>query len=323
MIPKPWSRAVTDLLQRPQTDDLREPKKEAATSGEPQTSEFTTVPTKGPIYNMQDQFDVPVHLPRYSPEDLLGLTYLHELPDGQTVRAKIVKKIHDNDAENHERIKMLVAYDDDKIEELMSYNELSDIVSEQHDRESTGEQEIFSFREISDHVGPIKRSDPDYKGSTYNVLVEWEDGTKTWEPVSLMIASDPATLAAYAKEHDLLDTPGWKNLNRIARRAHVLQRMINASKRAQRFNAITYKFGVRIPRNVKEAIRLDVENGNTYWQDAMKKELGQLDEYNCFHSLGKDARSLASLLRKKCTYQIPYVRICSTPYLCRIFQHTS
>ena len=279
-----------NLLQRPQTDDLREPKKEAATSGEPQTSEFTTVPTKGPIYNMQDQFDVPVHLPRYSPEDLLGLTYLHELPDGQTVRAKIVKKIHDNDAENHERIKMLVAYDDDKIEELMSYNELSDIVSEQHDRESTGEQEIFSFREISDHVGPIKRSDPEYKGSSYNVLVEWEDGTKTWEPVSLMIASDPATLAAYAKEHDLLDTPGWKNLNRIARRAHVLQRMINASKRAQRFNAITYKFGVRIPRNVKEAIRLDVENGNTYWQDAMKKELGQLDEYNCFHSLGKDAR---------------------------------
>ena len=35
------------------------------------------------------------------------------------MRAKIVKKIHDMDAANHQMIKMLVAYDDDKIEELI------------------------------------------------------------------------------------------------------------------------------------------------------------------------------------------------------------
>jgi hypothetical protein len=35
--------------------------------------------------------------------------------------------------------------------------------------------------------------------------------------------------------------------------------MVNVSKRVQRFNKITYKYGVRIPRNVKEAIRLDVK----------------------------------------------------------------
>ena len=47
------------------------------------------------------------------------------------------------------------------------------------------------------------------------------------------------------------------------------------------------KFGVQIPRNVKEAIALDERNGNTLWQDAMKLELGQLDEYQAFEAIGK------------------------------------
>ena len=55
-----------------------------------------------PIYNMQDRFDVPVNLPQFSPEELLGLTFLHDVGDGECVHAKIVKKILDRDAKNHE-----------------------------------------------------------------------------------------------------------------------------------------------------------------------------------------------------------------------------
>ena len=149
---------------------------------------------------------------------------------------------------------------------------------------------MYTFRDILDHQGPIRPTDPNYKGLSYNVQVLWEDGTKTWEPLAVMIACDPATLAAYVKEHDLLETEGWKKLKKIARRVKVLQRMINASKRAQRYNKVQYKFGVRVPRSVKEAKMLDAENGNTYWQDAMDRELAQLDEYKCFHSIGKNAR---------------------------------
>ena len=32
------------------------------------------------------------------------------------------------------------------------------------------------------------------------------------------------------------------------------------------------KFGIEIPQNVIEAQELDAKNGNTYWQDAIKKE---------------------------------------------------
>ena len=95
---------------------------------------------------MQDRFDVPVNLPRFSPEELLGLTFLYDAGDGERARAKIVKKTHDKDAENHEHIKMLILYDDDRVEELISYNELCNLVAKQHNKEeASGEDEMFTF----------------------------------------------------------------------------------------------------------------------------------------------------------------------------------
>ena len=35
----------------------------------------------------------------------------------------------------------------------------------------------------------------------------------------------------------------------------------------------THKYGVRVPRNVKEALEIDAENGNTLWADAIKLEM--------------------------------------------------
>ena len=35
---------------------------------------------------------------------------------------------------------------------------------------------------------------------------------------------------------------------------------------------MTHKFGIEIPNNVNHALKLDQENGNTFWQDAIDKE---------------------------------------------------
>jgi len=297
-----------NLRERPRTDDIRAPTANPTASRPaptvetvpedeeseefPQTNVTSGEPSNpvGPIKNLQDHYDVPVRLPKFSPEELLGLTFLHELDDGQRVRATIVKKILDRDAENHERIKMLISYDDDKIEELILYNELSDIVAEQHEREENGEQEVFTFSKILAHAGPFKPGDPEYNGSAYNVKTLWTDTSITWEPLAVMISYDPVTLAVYAKENGLLDTPGWKKLKKYARRAKKLLRMVNGNKKAQRYNAITYKFGVRVPRNVKEAYELDRKNGNDYWQKSMEAEMAQLMEYETFKDLGKNGR---------------------------------
>ena len=123
------------------------------------------------------------------------MTFLHNTEDGQRVRAEIVKKILDRDAENHERIKMLLSYDDGRVEEVISYNELCDIVAEQHDKEASGQEEMFTFTEILDHQGPLRPRDPRYKGSKWNVKVKWSDGSVTWEPLGGIAKTDFATLA--------------------------------------------------------------------------------------------------------------------------------
>ena len=49
---------------------------------------------------------------------------------GEFIRAKVVRKIIDRNAENHDQIKFLLALGDGQLEELISYNELCDLVTE-------------------------------------------------------------------------------------------------------------------------------------------------------------------------------------------------
>jgi hypothetical protein len=38
----------------------------------------------------------------------------------------------------------------------------------------------------------------------------------------------------------------------------------------------THKYGVRIPKSIKEALKIDAENGNTLWWDAIVQEMGNV-----------------------------------------------
>ena len=49
-----------------------------------------------------------LHLPKFSPEELTGLTFIREMDDGQKYRAKIVQKNIDNVAANQDKFKFLV-----------------------------------------------------------------------------------------------------------------------------------------------------------------------------------------------------------------------
>jgi hypothetical protein len=68
----------------------------------------------------------------------------------------------------------------------------------------------WKFKHITSHQGPLKSDHPDYKGLTYNVMIEWENGEVTTEPLSIIAADDPIPCAMYAKSSNLLDAPGWK-----------------------------------------------------------------------------------------------------------------
>jgi hypothetical protein len=38
----------------------------------------------------------------------------------------------------------------------------------------------------------------------------------------------------------------------------------------------THKFGIKFPKTWGEAVELDEENGNTLWQDAIRKEMNNV-----------------------------------------------
>jgi len=105
-----------------------------------------------------------------------------------------------------------------------------------------------------------------------------------------MAEDDQVTCAKCAKDSNLLDLPGWKRFKRLAKREKNFVRMLRQAFKAKQKNAIQCKSGIRIPRNFREAVELDKENGNAIWQDALKKEIDQTKAHTTFTDLGKGTR---------------------------------
>ena len=117
-------------------------------------------------------------------------------------------------------------------------------------------------------------------------MVEWESGEVTYEPLTLISKDDPITCAVYAKKHDLLDTTGWKHLKRYAKTSKRLIRAVKQSRIRQVRASARYQHGFQVTKDYNDAIRLDKENSNTHWQDAMDLELTQIHEYKVFKDTG-------------------------------------
>ena len=124
----------------------------------------------------------------------------------------------------------------------------------------------------------MKPSDSKYKGSRWNVKVEWYNGEISWEPLGIIAASDPVTCAIYAKRNSLLGLEVWRQFKRLARRQKKFVRMVHQTKLHSFQHRVVYKFGVQVPNNHEHAVELDNKNEDTKWSDAKKKELGQINE---------------------------------------------
>jgi hypothetical protein len=96
-----------------------------------------------------------------------------------------------------------VSVNEDKAEEIITCNKMLDYITK--DEESDIQ---WKFRCIISHEN---------KGSQCNLLMEWESGEITSEPLKVIAVDDPVSCAIYARENDLLDKPGWKRFKHIAK----------------------------------------------------------------------------------------------------------
>jgi hypothetical protein len=220
------------------------------------------------------------------PDELIGRSYLSPpLEDGEIARIKILEALHDLDdtlVTHPDMVKFRCASDDGKIDEILSYNDILEKLEDQD-----GEAGEWHFKSIDAHQGPLTPSDSGYKGSRWNVRVNWENGETTYEPLGIIGKSDPASCAMYADRNGLLHLEGWKQFARLARRRKKLLRMANQAKLQSFRTRPKFKFGVQVPRNHAEAMEFDAANGNTKWRDAELVELAQIDEYDTFEDVGK------------------------------------
>ena len=238
------------------------------------------------------------------PKDLIGRTFLKNAEeDGQRFRARVVRAIveKDNDLKKGvEYMKFICEVPNSTADEIFTYNEILDHIERDNSEVENDTEMLYKFRRISAHQGPLRPTDKEYKGSMYNVLVEWETGETTYEPLDMIASDDPVTCAEYAMKQNLLDTPGWKRFRRYAKNEKKLNRLINQAKLRSYRREPFWKFGVLVPRTHAQAVELDKINGNTKWQDAEATEMSQLIEYQTFIDKGKGGEAPVGYKKIRC-----------------------
>ena len=141
---------------------------------------------------------------------------------------KIVEQIDatsQDAARSNDMIQFRSQNSDATVEEVIAYNELLERLESKD-----GDNDIWKFTSISGHEGPLKPSDSKYKGSRWNVKVEWSNGETSWEPLGIIATSDPVTCAIYAKQNSLLGLEGWRQFKRLAKRQKKFVRMVHQTK---------------------------------------------------------------------------------------------
>jgi hypothetical protein len=103
----------------------------------------------------------------------------------------------------------------------------------------------------------------------WHLCVEWKDGSTSWERLADLKESHPIEVAEYAVaqgiDHEVAFC--WWVPYTLRKRNRIIA-AVN-----KRVFKRTHKFGVKVPTTVAEAERFDKENGNTLWQDAIRKEM--------------------------------------------------
>ena len=85
---------------------------------------------------------------------------------------------HEKDVENNpDRIKFLCSFNNDEYEDILAYHDIIDHIEKEYE-----DPTVWKLRRITAHEGPLQRTHPNYKRSTYNVMIEWETGEITSEP---------------------------------------------------------------------------------------------------------------------------------------------
>jgi hypothetical protein len=109
----------------------------------------------------------------------------------------------------------------------------------------------------------------------WQVCCQWKDGSTSWENLADLKESHSLETAEYAVTQGIDHEPAfnWWVPHVLKKRDRIISLVC---KRTTRYLKRTHKFGIEVPKTVKETLALDCKNGNTLWADAIAKEMKEV-----------------------------------------------
>ena len=293
-------------------------------------TDFINYPTKDGEVLLEIEDDVDEYLPvkpyRASPfadaddgwetsdayDELVGAKVMLPRGDGR-VEAEVMKRKRDDDnkpiGRKHSNPMMdsrqyEVKLADGSVEDVYA-NTIAENLFSQIDSEG---RQYYLLREIVDHrkddtalseeqswikhgSNPVRRKTT--KG--WQLLVEWAEGTSDWIPLKDLKETHPIEVAEYARANKISHEPAfvWWVGDVMRKRNSIV------SKVASRYWKTTHKFGIEIPKSVKHALQIDKDNGNRFWEMAIKKEMDKIRSMGTFERWEKGSAADLKSGRKK------------------------
>ena len=133
--------------------------------------------------------------------------------------------------------------------------------------------EIVDHRKDKSAISKENASDKTTTTKGWQVLVEWKDESTTWMDLKDVKEANPIELAEYAVANKIDDEPAfrWWVHYVLKKRNRII------SKTKAKYWRTTHKYGVRLPKSVAEAMKLDAINGNHFWEESINKEMKKAD----------------------------------------------
>jgi hypothetical protein len=124
-------------------------------------------------------------------------------------------------------------------------------------------------------VSPDQRTYMKRSTIGWQICCQWKDGSTSWENLADLKESHPLETAEYAVTQGIDHKPAfnWWVPHVLKKHDQIISLVC---KQSTCYLKRTNKFGIEVPKTVKEALALDRKDGNTLWADAIAKEMKEV-----------------------------------------------
>ncbi|KAI2494625.1 Reverse transcriptase (RNA-dependent DNA polymerase) [Fragilaria crotonensis] len=138
---------------------------------------------------------------------------------------------------------------------------MKEIIDHEKGRHALNEEDAY----YSTKAGPK----PKRTTRGWRLLVEWNDGSSSWIPLSDLKDSYPVQVADYAVVNNLTQEPAfrWWVPFVLKKRERILRKV------KSKYWSTSHKYGLELPKSVAQALEINKRTGTDFWKKAIEKEI--------------------------------------------------